>query len=129
MKKQIRISDSEWFIMRVLWDHPSLSSGEVCDQLSPSLEWSQKTVNTFLARLESKRIIAAEKIGRLKHYSACLTESECQKHESEFFLKKVFRGKASAALLHFVKREDLTDADIEVLRKLIDQPNSKFDEN
>ena len=129
MKKQIRISDSEWHIMRVLWDHPSITSGDVYSKLSPSLEWSQKTVNTFLARLESKGIITADKIGRLKHYSACLTESECQKHESEFFLKKVFRGKASAALLHFVKREDLTDADIEVLRKLINQPKSKSDED
>jgi len=126
MKNLTRISDSEWQVMRVIWDTPNLPATEICSRLSDAAEWSQKTVNTFLSRLESKGALISEKIGRVKHFRAIVSESECQQQESDFFLKKVFRGRVGPALLHFVEREDLSEADIEQLRKLIDQPtNSK----
>ena len=124
MKILTRISDSEWQVMSVIWDHPALTSTEICTRLSDSNEWSQKTVNTFLSRLESKGVLDSEKIGRVKHYTALVSENQCQQKESEFFLKKVFRGKVGSALLHFAEQEDLTEEDIAKLRELIDSPKS-----
>ena len=124
MKNLTRISDSEWQVMRVIWDQPSITATDVFHQLSDSNEWSQKTVNTFLTRLESKGVLGSEKIGRLKHYTALVSESQCQQKESEFFLKKVFRGKVGPALLHFAEQETLSEDDIAQLRKLIDSSTS-----
>lgn len=127
MKKNKRISDSEWNIMRVVWDHPNLPASEVLTHLPSSLIWSQKTINTFLARLEKKGVIGASKIGRVKHYKACLSESECQRTESEFFLKKVFQGKVGPALLHFVENEELSADEMTKLRELINKPTNPTD--
>ncbi len=124
MKNLTRISDSEWQVMRVIWDTPNLTATDVCAQLSEATDWNQKTVNTFLSRLESKGALTSDKIGRVKHYRALASETECQQQESSFFLKKVFRGKVGPALLHFVEREHLSADDIERLRKLIDQPDN-----
>ena len=74
MKNLTRISDSEWQVMRVIWDTANITAKELCAKLPSSYDWSQKTVNTFLSRLESKGILS----------------------------KKVFRGKVGPALLHLL---------------------------
>jgi len=128
MKSLNRISDSEWSVMRVIWDHPGSTASEVLPKIDPAFNWSQKTVNTFIARLEKKGALKSDKIGRVKHYYALLSEAQCQRSESEFFLKKVFQGKVGPALLHFAENEDLSDEEIQQLRKLIDTPQKKNDE-
>lgn len=126
MRTLNRITDSEWNVMRVIWVQPGLTASEILPLLDPSLNWSQKTVNTFLARLDKKKVLKSEKMGRVKHYEAILSESECQSSESQFFLKKVFQGRVGPALLHFAENEELTDDDINKLRDLINKPQDTF---
>lgn len=121
MKKNNRISDAEWQVMRVIWDQPGLAASEVLNALSSSSNWSQNTVNTFLVRLEKKGIISSKKLGRIKHYEAIASELKCQRAEGEFFLKKVFKGKVGPALLHFVKNEQLSEDEIAKLHNEIDK--------
>ncbi|MCG8526006.1 MAG: BlaI/MecI/CopY family transcriptional regulator [Opitutales bacterium] len=121
MKSPQRISDSEWQVMRVIWECPGLHAIDIHSRLDASLEWSQKTVNTFLARLEKKLVIRSEKIGRMKHYHPEVSEEECQQAESSQFLEKVFRGNAGMALLHFAENEELSDEEVQKLREIIDK--------
>ena len=87
-----RISDSEWEVMKAVWDHEPLTAVEVLKQL-PHDQWKQKTVNTFLTRLETKGVIRAERVGRANVYRSLMSEKQCRGIEGSQFLKKVFRGK------------------------------------
>lgn len=120
MSKGPKISDAEWEVVKVVWDHEPLTASEVLDRL-PHDQWKQKTVNTFLARLEAKGVIASERIGRANVYNSLLSESECRRVEGAHFLSKVFRGKAVPMMLHFIENEELSNDDIEELKQLLER--------
>ncbi len=54
----IKISDSEWEIMRVIWTLGKSDAQEVTALLSESKDWKTATVKTLLGRLVKKRRIA-----------------------------------------------------------------------
>lgn len=118
-----RISDSEWEVMKVLWDHEPMTAVEVLARL-PYDQWKQKTVNTFLVRLETKGVIASKRVGRANVYRTLYTEKECRRFEGSQFLSKVFRGQVAPMMLHFIENEELSESDIDKLKKLLDDRGS-----
>ena len=120
MEKGPKISDAEWEVMKVVWDHAPMTATEVLDRL-PHDQWKQKTVNTFLARLEAKGVISSSREGRANVYTVVLSESECCRAEGSHFLSKVFRGKVAPMMLHFIENEKLSDKELNELRAILDQ--------
>jgi len=118
--KAPRISDSEWEVMKAVWDHEPLTAVEVLRQL-PHDQWKQKTVNTFLTRLEAKGVIRSERVGRANVYRSLMSEEQCRGMEGSQFLKKVFRGEVAPLMLHFIENEDLSEGDIAELKQLLDK--------
>ena len=65
--KQI-ITDSEYDIMKILWDsEEKMTVADVCAALDGK-EWTPSTVSTLLQRLAKKEIIGFEKRGRAHFY-------------------------------------------------------------
>lgn len=120
MEKGPKISDSEWEVMKVLWDHEPITAVEVLAKL-PHEQWKQKTVNTFLARLESKEVIESTREGRANVYKSLLSEGQCCREEGRHFLDKVFRGKVAPMMLHFIENEELSEDDLADLKSLLDK--------
>ena len=114
-----RISDAEWEVMKALWDHEPMTAVDVLARL-PHEQWKQKTVNTFLVRLEAKGVISSKRVGRANVYRTLYTENECRRFEGSQFLSKVFRGEVAPMMLHFIESEELSDSDIAELKKLLD---------
>jgi BlaI family transcriptional regulator, penicillinase repressor len=113
------ISDSEWLIASIVWDHPDLTSQEIADRLDNSVKWKLKTVNTFLARLTAKGVLKIERDGRAFRYHARIPREQCVRAESESFLKRVFGGAIAPMLTHFCETADLTDEDLAALRLIL----------
>lgn len=120
MEKAPKISDAEWEVMKVVWDHAPMTATEVLERL-PHEQWKQKTVNTFLARLETKGVIESKREGRANVYTAALSEDECCRVEGSHFLSKVFRGKVAPMMLHFIENEDLSDEDLDELKTILER--------
>jgi len=120
MSQSPKISDAEWEVMKVIWDHAPMTSTEVLKSL-PHDNWKQKTVNTFLARLEQKGVLSSRREGRANVYSALLSESACRNSEGSHFLSKVFRGEVAPMMLHFIENEDLSENELEELRSLLNR--------
>ncbi len=120
MEKGPKISDAEWEVMKVVWDYAPMTATEVLDLL-PHDQWKQKTVNTFLARLEQKGVIESQREGRANVYSCLLSEGECRRTEGSHFLSKVFRGKVAPMMLHFIENEELSDSELDELRAILDR--------
>jgi BlaI family penicillinase repressor len=114
-----KISSAEWEVMNVVWDRAPLTAAEVFAALPGDHGWKQKTVNTFLARLDEKGVLKVAKRDGVNVYAARLRREDCVAAESENFLQRVFQGAAGPLLLHFCEQQDLSAEEIAELQKLL----------
>jgi BlaI family penicillinase repressor len=122
---QTRISPAEWEVLNIVWDRAPVTASEVYQALANEREWHQKTVNTFLARLAEKKVLAVTKEGKANRYSPLLSREQCVRHESESFLQRVFRGALAPMMAHFVENAELSEDEIAELQKLLKQRAKK----
>lgn len=121
MKSQ-RISDTEWEVMRVIWDqHPATASEIINRLVMADASWHPKTVRTLLARLVQKEVLSYQARGRKYVYSPLMTEEECVSSASASFLERVFGGALKPMLAHFVGKGRLSRTELADLRRLLDE--------
>jgi BlaI family penicillinase repressor len=119
MSKVPKISESEWLVMKTIWDENPVSSNRVVDILSESTQWNPKTIKTLLSRLVKKGAVGYENEGRSYRYYPLIEEQVLVKEESKSFLKRVFRGALKPMIATMVESEDLSDEEIEELKSLL----------
>ena len=122
MKPTPRISETEWEIMRVVWSQHPITAAEIVAQLvQADATWHPKTARTLLARLVEKRALDYKEEGRAYVYTPRVTEEECVAAASGSFLDRVFGGSLKPMLVHFIEQRQLTRADLDELRTLLDE--------
>ena len=114
-----KISESEWEVMKLLWDKNPLTSDKIIDELSVKKDWSKQTIKTFITRLNKKGAIYYEKVGRSYNYYPALNEEECKKEENKSFLKRVYDGSLKILFANFIEQENLTEEDINELENML----------
>lgn len=125
MKQVLRISDTEWELMRVLWAEQPLTAAEIITRLAArDPTWHPKTARTLLARLVQKKALDYEPRGRAFAYSPLVSEADCVAAASESFLARVFGGSLRPMLTHLVESEKLTPRDLDELRVLLDKKSA-----
>lgn len=117
------ISDSEWVVASVVWEEGGLTATQIAERLTA--KWKLKTVNTFLTRLVGKGVLLAEREGRAFRYTARIPKEQCVRAESESFVKRVFGGAVAPMLAHFCEATDLTEAEVDELRQILNRKAGK----
>ena len=120
-----KISESEWEVMKLLWNSNPLTSDEIINSLAEKNNWSKQTIKTFITRLNKKGAIYYEKVGRSYNYYPALNEEECKKEENKSFLKKVYNGSLRILFANFIEQENLTEKDIEELENMLKEKKQK----
>lgn len=115
-----KITDSEWKIMRVLWDKSPQTLMEITRALSDDNGWSKNTVLTFLKRMESNGVISYQEGKNAKHFYPLIEESDAMAEKTEQFLDNIFDGKMGLMLNTMIRKNSLSDTDIEELYKILD---------
>jgi BlaI family penicillinase repressor len=121
MSRTPKISESEWQIMRLLWEQSPLTANQIVEALSPATRWKDRTIRTLVNRLVEKDVVGYEKKGREYHYYPQVSEVECVRAESHSFLRRVYRGGMKPIFSAFMENEDLSPEDIADLRRLLDK--------
>ncbi|MED5019693.1 BlaI/MecI/CopY family transcriptional regulator [Paenibacillus chibensis] len=121
MNKLPVISEAEWEVMKILWKGSPKTANEVIDALASQIDWSPKTVRTLLNRLVAKKAAAYDPDSRPYSYYALISEEECQKAETQSFLKRIYSGSFKPLMVNFLKNEQLSSDEIEELRNLLDE--------
>jgi len=117
-----RISDTEWEIMKVLWQRSPLSSQEIIETLnSQNRTWHPKTAKTLLNRLVKKKALAYQQDGRAYLYRPLVQEGDCVRAEAESFLQRVFGGSLQPMIAHFVEEKKLSPKELAELKRLLDK--------
>ena len=116
-----KISDSEWEVVRILWELGECTAAEVCDSLADSFDWSPKTVRTFLARLVQKGAASVEMIDGINHYTALVEETTSKQVVGQSFMNRFFSGGLPSMVAHFVNDDQVTLDELAELQKVIDE--------
>lgn len=116
-----KISEAEWEVMKVIWNNSPCSANYVIENLESRMDWKPKTIKTLISRLVKKEVLAFEIEGRSYNYYPLVKKEDCIKEESKSFLHKVFNGVAKDMVLNFIEDDDLTNEDIEDLKKILEK--------
>ena len=117
----INITDAEWRIMRVIWALDTVTSRQLIQVLSDSMDWKPATIKTLLHRLTDKGIIKAEKDGKKFIYSAVMDESRTVDLASKKFFNQVCAKKVGSAVAYIIDESELTQDDIDKIQDKLNQ--------
>lgn len=99
----------------IIWQNEPVSSGDVVKMAEAALGWKKSTTFTVLRRLCEKGIFRNEK-GTV---TSLISRQDFYSLQSEQFVEDTFGGSLPAFLAAFTKRKKLSAAEIEELRKMI----------
>ena len=124
--KNLSISESEWKIMKVLWERPELTLKEIGLETAVlnDTAWSYTTIRTLVTRLLEKGAIAADKTAGNFKYSPAVSENECKFKEMNRFLSRVFDGSVSMLVSTLTKDSNLTEEEQKELMNIIEKMGS-----
>lgn len=114
-----KIGESEWYVMKALWEKSPLSGGEIVKAVSEETDWSQSTILTMVRRLVAKNAIGVEQ-GKVMTYYPLVEESEIKRIETDMFLKRVYKGSAGMLVKGFIESGGLTEEEVRELKKMLD---------
>ena len=118
---KIDLSNSEWKLMRRLWDHAPSTITELTAALREETGWSKNTVITMLSRLEAKGAVRHEEGERAKRYFPVIDRRDAARAETESFLGKVYGGSLGLMMSAMVESRQLTESDIAELSAILEK--------
>jgi BlaI family transcriptional regulator, penicillinase repressor len=118
------LSPAETEILRLLWQRETATVQEICDTLPKDRCIAYATVQTLLRRLEKKGYVRHKTKGKAHVFSAAVKRDKVVKQTVVEFVERLFGGDPLPLMLHLADNSDLKPADIERLKRLI-QDKSK----
>lgn len=114
------ITDSEYSIMKILWDSDKkMTVSDVVGALNGN-DWTPSTVSTFLQRLLKKNVIACEKKGNSNLYYPLLKQNDYDMSETQSFLSKIYKGSVKNLVAALYENQKLSKEDITDLKEIFD---------
>ena len=104
MKNIIQISEAEFEVMKIIWEKYPIGTNDIVNILIKSTEWTPKTIQTLISRLEKKKAINHEKNGRMFIYSPLIKKDDYINAETSSFLNKFYKGAAN-----MLSKEEITE--------------------
>ncbi len=119
MKNIPGISDAEWVVMELFWQHAPLSAGEIHQRLQPHSTWHLKTVHTLIGRLVKKGALRREKVHRVNVFHPLVERAACLHEASDSFLQRYFQANMAPMLANYLDNEEVTEEELEEMRQLL----------
>lgn len=120
-KEPIALTEAEWSIMKVVWEHQPCAAGTVQEALAEDRSWAYSTVKTTMDRMVQKGLLRIQKIRNLQLFSAAVSETSARRGEFQKMLNRAFDGAVGPMMQFLVENEKLTKDDIDRLQQFIDE--------
>ncbi len=111
-----KIFESEYRFCLILWEREPVSSSELAKICKEKLGWSRTTTYTVIKRLCERGVVKNE--GSV--VTSLISKEQAQKAEIDELLEKKFEGSLPAFIAAFTKHKNLSEKDIEEIRRIID---------
>lgn len=119
MHEPVKISDSEWEVMRVVWTKGKVDATTINELLSQSKGWKIATIKTLLGRLVKKDILHTEKTGKKFLYSAKVSEDAIVKNATANLFSHICAQKSGETIANLILEVDLTADDIAMIQGIL----------
>jgi BlaI family penicillinase repressor len=120
MNKMPKITEAEWVVMKVFWQHCPLTANQVVEHLA-DCDWNPKTIRTLILRLQKKKALGFEKSGREHAYFPLVAEHECVRQEAHSLLSRAGTAALKPMLAAFLREQKLSQKEIEELKQILNQ--------
>ena len=110
-----KIFESEYRFCLILWEHEPIKSMDLAKLCKEKLDWSKTTTYTVMKRLSERGVIKNENAV----VTSIISKEEAQLSELDELMDKKFEGSLPAFIAAFGRRQDLTDEEIEEIRRII----------
>ena len=114
------LTEAEWAIMKVVWEHQPCAAGTVQEALTRELGWAYSTVKTTMDRMVGKGLLEITRIRNLQLFNAKVDRRQAAGWEFSRMLSRAFDGALGPMMQYLVENEALTRQDLDRLRKAVD---------
>ena len=111
-----KIFESEYRFCLILWEQEPIKSMELAKLCKEKLEWSKTTTYTVIKRLCDRGVIRNENAV----VTSIVSKEKAQLSELEELVDKKFEGSLPAFIAAFGRRQALSDAEIQEIRRIIE---------
>ena len=112
-----KIFESEYRFCLILWENEPIKSTDLAKLCKEKLDWSKTTTYTVIKRLSERGVIKNENTV----VTSIVSKEEAQQSELEELMDKKFEGSLPAFIAAFGRRQELSDAEIEEIRRIIER--------
>lgn len=124
MKALPQISEAEFQVMKIVWEHAPVSTNQVTEYLARTTKWSPKTIQTMLKRLVQKKALTYDKEGRVFIYTPLIGHEDYVNQESRHFLQRFYNGNVVSMVTAFLDMEELSQQEVDELKELLSAHSS-----
>lgn len=115
--EQLKLCDSDYRFMCVVWEHAPLGSGELVKLCNDILGWKKSTTYTTIKKLSEKGYIKNEHAV----VSVLIEKERVQIEESNYFIERNFGGSLPGFLTAFLGGKRISREEAERIKEIIDK--------
>jgi len=122
----IRVPESEWEVLRVLWKRGACSVSQIQTSLAQNgNSCTLGAVRSFVTRLTAKGVVRQLDDEPIMRFEAIYDEATLLSRERDSFLEKYFDGTVSSLVAQYLQAENVPPEEIERLRDILDNYRHK----
>jgi predicted transcriptional regulator len=123
-RKQIAITERQFAVLRLLWEHGPLTVRELRQRLPRGTELPYTTVLGLLQGMEKAGLVAHGAESPAHRYRPLVSEREATGHLLGDFLARYFRGSAERLVQGLVDARHLTPEDLREIEAKLAEPEA-----
>ena len=112
----VRLSESEYRLMDVIWDREPISAMELSSICLEKFDWKKSTVYTMLKRMGDKGILLFEN----KMVTSLVKREQVNRNEGHALLNRAYGGSLPDFFAAFLQDRKLTKEEAMRLQKMIE---------
>jgi predicted transcriptional regulator len=117
-RKSTTLTDLELEIMKVVWDHDTVTVRDVYETLLKRRNVAYTTVMTMMKILEQKKYLKKNQDDRAYVYRPAQPRRQVIGDMVRDFVNRVFNGSAEPLLVHLVEEHNLSKADLAEIARM-----------
>ena len=125
MPKKTMLTEAEWKIMLVLWEHSPRTMMEVTRALEEETGWSKHTVATMLKRMIVKGTVRADQSGSVRTYVPAADKQQVAREQTQTLLRRLFDGKTSLMVSNMVEQGEIDDDEMREIIGILQEASGK----
>lgn len=114
-------SDLELQLLSVLWEQGPSTVREVLINLPDGKDRAYTTILTVMQNLEKKGLVMRTTKGTAHVYHPTESQKETLRPVMNNLLQNIFRGRVSSVMQHLLEDAEVSDAELNEIRDLIDR--------